>query len=133
MYAAIQTEEDSHKILYLHNSYAVLCEMVFIEETEPCMIVPVDDIGIFLRNLRNVSSDGLFEILTDLGQEFESDDNESYEQERVRLAQEIFDNMSSKILSVNGFELSQQVLWKDNNAKDKPCKFKPGGFIPTLC
>lgn len=132
MYVVIHTEEGAEKLLYTDNSYPTLCEMVFLEETEPCVIVPGDNVSILFRSLRNLSSDALFNILTDLGGDFESDDNESYLEERLRLVTGIFEKISSKSLRINGFELSSQVLWKERNAAGKSCRYLKGKMIPKI-
>lgn len=129
MYLVIDTQ--NNKIPFVHESYVTLCELVYLAECEPCIIFPCEDVDQFLKGAVNVPSDGLFEILTDLGGEFESDDNESWWQERVRLAVEITARINSRKIKINGFELSSQVLWKDNNGKHKGFSYAPGKYIPV--
>lgn len=129
MYLVIDTL--NNKIPWVHESYVISCELVYLAECEPCIIFPCEDINEFLKGAVNVPSDGLFEILTDLDGEFESDDSESWWQERCRLATEIMNKISIRKIKVNGFELSSQVLWKDNNGKHKGFVYTPGKYIPV--
>jgi hypothetical protein len=133
MYVAICTEVDKADILYINENYRALAELVYLNEIESCVIFSIDNtVKSFLEGVKHLTSDRLYEMLLDLGGEFESDDKESWLDERIRLATLIMERIASRKITISEFELSAQVSWKDSHAKDKPCQYVPGKMKPKI-
>jgi len=115
-----------------HSSYKALCNLAYLNGYESYNVFPVEnnDYRMLLNGLRSFGSDKLYEILINIGGEFESDDNESWLEERYRLGKLIMENLFE--YEIKEFEVESQVAWKDLHAKDKQCVYCLGKYIPTV-
>lgn len=115
-----------------HNSYKALCNLAYLNGYQEYNIFPVEnnDYRMLLNGLRSYDSAKLYEILITIGGEFESDDNESWLEERYRLGQLIMENLFE--YEIKEFEVESQAAWKDLHGKDKQCAYAPGKYIPNL-